>query len=77
MSSETNVIWHRVEGTMPEHVKCVVEAAQNKLMLKGTSKNLAETTFLLGKRTNDKEKIERSGVFGKSLKKAEESENEK
>ena len=34
MSFDTNVIWRRGDGAMPEHVKCVVEAAQNELVLR-------------------------------------------
>ena len=34
MSLDTNVIWRRGDGAMPEHAKCVVEAAQNELLLK-------------------------------------------
>jgi len=34
LSFDVNVIWRRGDGAMPEHVKCVVEAAQNELLLK-------------------------------------------
>ena len=34
MSTDTKVIWRKGDGAMPEHVKCVVVAAQNELMLK-------------------------------------------
>ena len=34
MSVNTNVIWRRGEGAIPEHAKYVVEAAQNELLLK-------------------------------------------
>ena len=32
MSFDTNIIWRRGDGAMPEHVKYIVEAAQNELV---------------------------------------------
>ena len=34
MNFNANIIWRRGDGTMPEHVKYIVEAAQNELLLK-------------------------------------------
>jgi len=34
LSFDVNVIWRKGDGAMPEHAKCVVEAAQNELLLK-------------------------------------------
>ena len=34
MNNDINVIWRKGDETMPIHVKCVVEAAQNELVLK-------------------------------------------
>jgi len=34
LSLDANVIWRRGDGAMPDHVKYVVEAAQNELLLK-------------------------------------------
>ena len=34
MSYDINIIWRKGEGAIPERAKCVVEAAQNELLLK-------------------------------------------
>jgi len=34
LNFNANIIWRRGDGTMPEHVKYIVEAAQNELLLK-------------------------------------------
>ena len=34
MNMDTNVIWKKNDGAMPEHVRRVVETAQNELMLR-------------------------------------------
>jgi hypothetical protein len=34
LNTDVNVIWRRGDGMMPEHVKRVVEAAKNELLLK-------------------------------------------